>query len=46
MIDALSDIQLRPAGAADIAHFDRLWADAEKEDPPPSDWVSSIYAHE
>ena len=42
----LDGIELRPARPNDIAHFDRLWAEADQEDPPPPGWTSPIFAHE
>ncbi len=44
--ERLDGIELRPAGPSDISHFDRLWAEAEREDPPPPCWTSPIFAHE
>ena len=46
MPDGLDGIELRSARPSDIAHFDRLWAEAEREDPPPPGWTSPIFAHE
>ena len=44
--DGPSDIELRPARESDIAQFDRLWAEAEREEPSPTDDSQSLYAHE
>ena len=44
--DRLGDIELRPARESDLVQFDRLWAEAEGEDPSPNDDSQSLYAHE
>ncbi|MCY3783387.1 MAG: GNAT family N-acetyltransferase [Chloroflexi bacterium] len=44
--DGLGDIELRPAREGDITQFDRLWAEAEREDPSPDDDSLPLYAHE
>lgn len=44
--DGLGDIELRPARESDITQFDRLWAEAEREDPPTTDESLPLYAHE
>ena len=44
--DGLGDIELRPARESDISQFDRLWAEAEREDPSPDDYSLPLYAHE
>lgn len=44
--DWSDDIELRPARESDIAQFDRLWAEAEREEPSPEDDSQSLYAHE
>jgi len=42
----LGDIELRPACESDITQFDRLWAEADREDPPTTDESLPLYAHE
>jgi len=44
--DRPDDIELRPARASDVTQFDRLWAEAEREEPSPGDDSLSLYAHE
>ena len=43
---ARDDIALRPARPGDIEQFDRLWAEADREDPSPTDDSRPLYAHE